>query len=439
MFLLDIEGNKKEKDVIRMKIKIISLILIIDVILVNIHITNNIETCYMADFCSGCGCDIDGAVWGYVKQDYGVIGINIGQKEAYDLYYEADNNHDVRKNHINPLTGEKCSAYNPDIAYGGNWQNVIPYSESMLFPEIALTQDYMIYTGEALVPSFSVIYRGRELDKNNYGYYVTKTRDTESRSYSYIAGAEKTALEKGDYYIYVLFDPDNTAGPNGEAFLGRLTAKFSVVSAEEIEKIKEDTSDKDKVIGKEDSGKKETGNTSTSSLGNSVSKGGLVTNGGNSYYFDTSGNMVKDAVVKIDGKYYYFGESGIMEQPDEEYVKGIWFEKGIGSTQYSAGTWMHDESGWWYEDNGWYPVSEWKKIDGKWYYFTDSGYMDYSEYRDGYWLGSDGAWVEAYSGGDWYQDGIGWWYSDSSGWYPVNEWIWIDGTKYWFGANGYWG
>ena len=85
-----------------------------------------------------------------------------------------------------------------------------------------------------------------------------------------------------------------------------------------------------------------------------------------------------------------------------------------------------------------YPKSQWQKVDGKWYYFTADGYMDYSEYREGCWLGADGAWVEQYFGGHWMQNATGWWYEDASGWYPKSEWLWIDGVKYWFMESGYW-
>ena len=63
--------------------------------------------------------------------------------------------------------------------------------------------------------------------------------------------------------------------------------------------------------------------------------------------------------------------------------------------------------------------------------------MDYSEYRDGCWLGSDGAWDETYGGGNWMQDETGWWYEDDSDWYPVNQWLWIDGSCYYFYDTGY--
>ena len=123
--------------------------------------------------------------------------------------------------------------------------------------------------------------------------------------------------------------------------------------------------------------------------------------------------------------------------PSNEWVDGKWYNED-GTQDYGAkAVWKNDANGWWLEDeNGWYPKSQWQKIDGKWYYFTADGYMDYSEYRDGYWLGSDGAWVEDYYGGQWMHGASGWWYMDASGWFPTNQYLWIDGVQYWFDANG---
>ena len=103
----------------------------------------------------------------------------------------------------------------------------------------------------------------------------------------------------------------------------------------------------------------------------------------------------------------------------------------------AGGSWKSDSSGWWYEySDGSYAMG-WTEIDGYWYYFLSSGYMDYSEYRDGCWLNADGTWNTAYSGGYWTSDSTGWWYTDASGWYPVNTWLWIDGSCYYFKASGY--
>ena len=132
------------------------------------------------------------------------------------------------------------------------------------------------------------------------------------------------------------------------------------------------------------------------------------------------------------------GSTSTTPKYSNEWVNGKWYN--ADGTQTYEGTleWKCNSTGWWVEDtSGWYPVSQWQKIDGKWYYFLDSGYMDYSEYRDGYWLGSDGAMVDGYYG-EWKSDSKGWWFEDTSGWYPQSQWLWIDGTCYYFGADGYW-
>jgi len=121
-----------------------------------------------------------------------------------------------------------------------------------------------------------------------------------------------------------------------------------------------------------------------------------------------------------------------------EWVDGKWYDADGKQTYKGTMSWKSNDKGWWIEDSkGWYPQSQWVKIDGKWYYFCADGYMDYSEYRDGCWLGSDGAWVEEYHGGTWKQNSTGWWYEDASGWYPQSQWVWIDGSCYYFGSDGY--
>ena len=131
------------------------------------------------------------------------------------------------------------------------------------------------------------------------------------------------------------------------------------------------------------------------------------------------------------------GKSSKGSSYKNEWVKGQWYDANGKASYKYKGSWKSNSKGWWFEDeNGWYPHSQWQKIDGKWYYFTADGYMDYSEYRDGCWLGADGAWDENYSHGKWHLDGTGWWYEDN-GWYPHNQYLWIDGVKYWFNSSGY--
>ena len=190
--------------------------------------------------------------------------------------------------------------------------------------------------------------------------------------------------------------------------------------------------------------------------------GSIQSNGAYDYIADADGNEVNTVVLSKDtvsnggddsgsnnggnnsgndGNAGNAGNDGNNDNTQKycnEWVDGRWYNADGVCDYEGILSWKCNSTGWWVEDTlGWYPQSQWQKIDGKWYYFLDTGYMDYSEYRDGYWLGSGGAWVEDYYGGHWCSDSNGWWYEDASGWYPTSQWLWIDGKCYYFEADGY--
>lgn len=128
-------------------------------------------------------------------------------------------------------------------------------------------------------------------------------------------------------------------------------------------------------------------------------------------------------VSKIDGVTHFL------------YAKDYLFENIL--TVLKEDIWKCNSTGWWVEySDGSYPVSSWKKIDNTWYYFDKSGYMVSNEWRDGYWLSSNGALEYKYTA-SWKHNGSGWWFEDASGWYPSNRWQKIDGCWYYFDASGY--
>ena len=163
---------------------------------------------------------------------------------------------------------------------------------------------------------------------------------------------------------------------------------------------------------------------------------GWYTSNDYSAVYDFGTPVTKDTVIYA--KWTENKDSKNEPKYKNEWVDGKWYDE-FGNCVYEGIlSWKQNEKGWWVEDTkGWYPQSQWQKIDGKWYYFCADGYMDYSEYRDGCWLGADGAWDERYFGGNWKSDSTGWWYEDASGWYPRSQWVWIDGSCYYFGADGY--
>ena len=130
-------------------------------------------------------------------------------------------------------------------------------------------------------------------------------------------------------------------------------------------------------------------------------------------------------------------DGGNTPKYSEEWINGKWYN--ADGTQTYAGIlmWKCNATGWWVEDtSGWYPVSQWQKIDGIWYYFNSSGYMASNEYYNGYWFNSDGSWAPQYYL-TWKCNETGWWVEDISGWWPASSWLKVDGYWYYFDASGY--
>lgn len=101
------------------------------------------------------------------------------------------------------------------------------------------------------------------------------------------------------------------------------------------------------------------------------------------WYRYEDGTYPKSQWVTIDGKDYYFNADGYMAS--KEYIKSAdydtnkklyWVDKD-GAWNGKEYTWKQDAKGWWLAEIGgrWYAQNEWAKVDGKWYYFDNTGYM----------------------------------------------------------------
>lgn len=55
----------------------------------------------------------------------------------------------------------------------------------------------------------------------------------------------------------------------------------------------------------------------------------------------------------------------------------------------ASASWKQDNSGWWYTEGDLWATG-WKKVDGKWYYFYQNGYMAKSTQIGGYQIDSEG-------------------------------------------------
>ena len=110
-----------------------------------------------------------------------------------------------------------------------------------------------------------------------------------------------------------------------------------------------------------------------------------------------------------------------------------------------SGSWVQSGSRWWYKHaDGSYTTNDWEKINGVWYRFDNSGWMQTGWVKDGSWYYLDGS--GAMKTG-WIKDGS-WYYLDGSGamktsWLKDNgSWYYLDGSGAmktgWMKVSGKW-
>ena len=93
--------------------------------------------------------------------------------------------------------------------------------------------------------------------------------------------------------------------------------------------------------------------------------------------------------------------------------------------------WQEENNNWrFYEHNK--PVTNWKKIQGKWYYFNKDGHRLSNTTFDGYVFNKDGVMAE----NGWNFINEKWYFANSSGKISQNKWEKIGGTWYYFDKDG---
>ena len=188
--------------------------------------------------------------------------------------------------------------------------------------------------------------------------------------------------------------------------------------------------------------------------GNGSLATGWINVGGTWYYMGENGAM-KTGWYQVNGAWYYSNGSGAMQTG--------WLNRG-GTWYYLTGSgamatgWINLGGTWYYLNpgNGEMVGAGWHLINNKWYYFGGSGDM-YSNrwignyYVGGngemltntwvgsYWVGADGKWIPNYdpdANANWVKSGNTWYYQRPDGSKLTNSWKRINGSWYYFGADG---
>lgn len=180
---------------------------------------------------------------------------------------------------------------------------------------------------------------------------------------------------------------------------------------------------------------------------------------------------VMDQWKTISGKQYYFDVDGYLETNKwigskyvkndgsmavSEWIENKYFDADGNWDQTKVDQWKRDNKGWWYcHANGSYTRNNWEYINGVWYHFDNSGYMETNKWIGNYYVKADGSmakseWVDKNQyyvdangvwdktkKSEWRKDNKGWWYRHANGSYTRNGWEQIDGVWYHFDKNGY--
>lgn len=193
------------------------------------------------------------------------------------------------------------------------------------------------------------------------------------------------------------------------------------------------------------------------------SDGAMVTNTftPDGYYCGSDGAYVTNCWIKVNDKDYYMNASGKVTKnawigdyyldSNGYIVKNAW----IGSYyldqdgKYVRNAFTPD--GYYCGSDGAYVTNCWVKVNGKYYYMnavgkvtknawvgsyylgSDGAMLTNTYTPDGYYVGSDGLWTPA----KWIQSGNKWWYRHSDGSYTTNDFEVIGNQRYYFDSNGY--
>ncbi len=120
-------------------------------------------------------------------------------------------------------------------------------------------------------------------------------------------------------------------------------------------------------------------------------------------------------------------------------IKGKSGYTGTRTLQFSikkyTGVWKRTGSHWWYRwSDGTWPESQFVKLDGKTYWFDDSGYMATGWRKIGsswYYFSSSGALTTG-----WQKVGGSWYYLDMTTGKMATGWLKIGNARYWFSSSG---
>jgi glucan-binding YG repeat protein len=122
-------------------------------------------------------------------------------------------------------------------------------------------------------------------------------------------------------------------------------------------------------------------------------EGNVVTGRGWAYFEPDTGAQAWNGWKKIDGKWYIFSQGEMAHDTPVMYDGKEYY---LGTDGAMVTGWVQDAQGEWYNygDDGALKTDTWIEDDnGSWYYVDNNGEMARNTEIDGYYVGNDGAWI----------------------------------------------
>ena len=181
---------------------------------------------------------------------------------------------------------------------------------------------------------------------------------------------------------------------------------------------------------------------------------GWILDGNRWWYRHADGSYAKSDWEMIDGKWYYFDPAGWMTT-GWQLVKGSWYylsgsgemltgwQLVKGSLYYLDGSgamltgWQYIGDKWYYLSGSGAMLTGWQFIGGKWYYLESSGAMASDTWIGEYYVNASGVWEEGKQSTGWQQSNGRWYYINTDGSRAKSTWKNIDGSDYYFDADGW--
>lgn len=142
--------------------------------------------------------------------------------------------------------------------------------------------------------------------------------------------------------------------------------------------------------------------------------------------------------IKSGNRWWYCHSDGTYTTNNWEYISNSWYYFDNAGWMKTGWLYWNDRWYYLGGVNDGAMKTGWQKVNNLWYYMYDSGEMAANTWIGEYYVNADGAWDPNRKPAAWIQEPSGsWWYRHEDGSYTTDNWETIDGKTYYFNESGW--